>query len=282
MRCTVFSVFVLLLLHYVFSQNISFFSLRPDEGICEYHFIDVGQGDAILIRTKHATVLVDTGPNSAEKALDAYLKKENIRSIDLFVLTHPDEDHIGNADFILKNYSVKKLIMPCMFSDSLSYSLLMSAADLIPITPEYAYTGNSYIYDGLELFVLSPITVNVQDTNEASLVIRASYGNTVCLLMGDAGTDTEEFIISVFGNEMMECNILKVGHHGSSSSTGNSLLTAAHPDFAVISCGKNNSFGHPASGVLQHLKDSGAEICRTDLSGNIVFTSDGTEIKKEP
>lgn len=232
----------------------------------------------MLIRTDHRCILVDTGPNSSEAKVHSYLRKLKIKKIDLLVLTHPDEDHIGNADTIIKDFDVERICMPPVFADNLSYKLMINEADGKGLTPEYWTTGAETTEGQLSVKVLSPLSGDVSNINEGSLVLLLTFGETKLLLMGDAGIETEKILAALCGDEGLDCDLLKIGHHGSATATGNELLSMATPSFAVISCAKHNSFGHPSSEVLARLKSIGAEIYRTDVSGDLIFVTDGTEL----
>ena len=254
----------------------------PVEGSVEFHFIDVGQGDAALIRTEEGNVLIDAGTNASEEALIAYLKAEGVKELAYAVFTHPHEDHIGGADAVLEYCKVKKVILPDATATSKVFERMMDAieaegADVIMAEPEETY----WVGD-LKLTILAPIGKDYKDVNNESVVLRAAFGDTSVLFTGDAEDVSEEEMLRHFGKgKPLDCDLLKVGHHGSDSSTTEAFLKVVSPKYAVISCGEGNDYGHPKQSILQRLDAEGVTYWRTDLEGSVVVVSDGEKLKKE-
>lgn len=246
----------------------------PEDGEVLFHFIDVGQGDAILITSAEGNMLVDTSVKSARDELVAYLEAAGVRTIDYLVLTHPDADHIGNADYVIDNYDVKNILLPDFAATSKTYESMLTAmenSEANVICPEPGYT---FSIGALQNTVIAP-NDDYKDANEVSIVIKSVYGETSVMLTGDAEVESEEDIVKIWSAEALKCDILKVGHHGSTSSTTDDFLAAVDPDIAVISCGEGNTYGHPHKETIDKLNAKGVEIYRTDLLGNIVFKTDG-------
>ena len=246
----------------------------PDNGEVLFHFIDVGQGDAILITSAEGNMLVDTSVKSARDELVAYLEAAGVHTIDYLVLTHPDADHIGNADYVIENYDVKNILLPDFVSSTKTYERMLTAmenSEANVICPEPGYT---FSLGALQNTVIAP-NDDYKDANEVSIVIKSVYGETSVMLTGDAEVESEEDIVKIWSAESLKCDILKVGHHGSTSSTTDDFLAAVDPDIAVISCGEGNTYGHPHKETLDKLNVKGVKIYRTDLLGNIVFKTDG-------
>ena len=246
----------------------------PEDGEAIYHFIDVGQGDAILVTTAEGNMLVDTSEDDAREALDAYLRSAGVTTLKYLVLTHPDADHIGNADYIINNFQVENVIMTDHAATSKTYERLLDAIESSKtnlILPEPGYT---FSLGAVQNTVIAP-NEDYNDSNEMSLVIKSVYGNTSVMLTGDAEKGSEEDILKKYSADALKCDILKVGHHGSSSSTTDGFLAAVDPSIAVISCGDGNSYGHPHKEISDKLAASGVTVYRTDLEGSIVFKTDG-------
>lgn len=248
------------------------------EGEARFYFFDVGQGDAAAVVTRDACIVVDAGTEASEERLRLQLERAGIRRIDLAVFTHPHEDHIGGADMLIENFEVGAVLMPDNKSDTLTYSRLISAMqskniELIPA--EEGYTAE---LGGLSLCVLFA-SADATDENDMSAVVRISFGETSAIFTGDAGESAEKMILSKYPSGELTGGILKVGHHGSSTSTCTEWAETLLPQFAVISCGAVNDYGHPHEEVLRRLAAVGAEIFRTDLDGTVCFGSDGRALK---
>ncbi len=249
-----------------------------------FHIIDVGQGDAILITTESGNMLIDTGDlgNKPRNALTAYLHKHGITSFEYVVFTHTDSDHIGSGDYVIENYDVKNVIMPDYTATTKVFERLVDAVEnknvnliLIgedkDVCEQYGYT-----------FKLGPIvntvmgpTEDFSDANEMSVVIKAVYGETSVLLTGDAEHKSEEAMLDIYRRGELDCDILKVGHHGSNTSTTDEFLDAVSPELAVISCGEGNKFGHPHSATTKKLSKANIETFRTDVNGYVVIKTNG-------
>ena len=246
----------------------------PEDDEAIFHFIDVGQGDAILITTSGGNVLVDTSESSEWDKLNAYLERANIEKIDYLVLTHPDADHIGNADKVILNYEIGKVIMTDYAATSKTFERMLDAIeekDLDVIMPK---PGDSFALGALKLTVVAP-TKEFDDPNEMSIVLKATFGETSVMLTGDAEKESEGDLLSYWNKDDLKCDILKVGHHGSSSSTTDDFLAAVDPSIAVISCGEDNKYGHPHDEIRDKLAKEKITVYRTDLHGSIVFRTDG-------
>ena len=219
-------------------------------------------------------MLVDTSVKSARDELVAYLEAAGVHTIDYLVLTHPDADHIGNADYVIENYDVKNILLPDFAATTKTYESMLTAmenSEANVICPEPGYT---FSIGALQNTVIAP-NDDYKDANEVSIVIKSVYGETSVMLTGDAEVESEEDIVKIWSAESLKCDILKVGHHGSTSSTTDDFLAAVDPEIAIISCGEGNTYGHPHKETLDKLNVKGVKIYRTDLLGNIVFKTDG-------
>lgn len=256
---------------------ISFLSGCSKNYYMSIHIIDVGQGDSILIQTpNNKNILVDGGTNDSEHIVKSYLKKKKVKYIDYIIATHPDSDHIGGIDNIIKNFQVKSIYMPEQSTGSLDYKNLLTACSDKNLTINYLYKGDTLkIEDSIDLLVLSPSFIQ-NENNLNSIVFKLDFKDKSFLFTGDAELSNENDIINSF--ELEDVDFLKVGHHGSSSSTSMNFLNETTPDVAVISCGYKNQYGHPHRSTLDNLSNSGTITYRTDLSGDMVFYSDGKTI----
>jgi competence protein ComEC len=246
-------------------------------GSVEYHFIDVGQGDSTLIRTPEGDILIDAGENSAEEDLKAYLDLQGVEVLYYAIFTHPDSDHIGGADMVLAEYEVKNVIKPELEKDTTVYKRMMDAIAAEGCTVYNALPGETYSLGEFDMFVFGPDPNNKElDSNNSSIVIKATWGNTTAMLTGDAEKPAEESILRTFSAAELGSMLLKMGHHGSKTSSTDAWLAAVNPKIAIISCGLNNKYGHPHAEVLARIAPYvGDQIYRTDLLGSIVFITDG-------
>lgn len=246
----------------------------PSDGEVLFHFIDVGQGDAILITTPDGNMLVDTSVKSARDELTAYLAAAGVTELEYLVLTHPDADHIGNAAYVIENYAIKNILLPDRVSATDTYEAMLlamenSQANVIVPEPGYVFSLGA-----LQNTVIAP-NEDYDDNNESSIVFKAVYGETSVMMTGDAEHKSEADILANWRKEDLKSDILKVGHHGAETSTTKDFLDAVDPDIAVISCGEGNKYGHPRPDTLEKLEALGVRVYRTDLDGNIVFKTDG-------
>nr|WP_298126707.1 ComEC/Rec2 family competence protein [uncultured Clostridium sp.] len=243
------------------------------------HYIDVGQGDCILIQVNNKNLLIDSGPSTNMKYLLNYLKKINIKKFDYIIATHPHDDHIGNMDTIIKRYNVEKFYSPKVTTSSDTFDSLLSALVDKNLKINVLKKGSSQINLGknVTLKVLSPSKDFTSDNlNNYSPIIKINFLNNSFLFTGDAETSDENLVL--FENNDLKADVLKVGHHGSSTSTSLDFLNSVDPSVAIISVGKNNSYGHPSQKVLSLLDESNIKTLRTDISGNIIVISDGKNI----
>ena len=258
------------------------FLLRLDwqhsQKVFTFAMLDVGQGDALFIESPTgAQILFDAGP--ARKILGplARVMPPLDRTIDAIVITNPDADHIGGFLDILKNYKVDLVLEPGTQNSSKTFQNLKMEVKDKKITRVLARRGMRLnLGGGAVIDILFPDRdVSSWSTNDGSVVARLSYGGTSVLLMGDATAKTEKIILEKNSSTYLRNDVLKVGHHGSRSSTYSALVQSVAPAYALISSGASNSYGHPHQEVLKTLVDAGAQIFRTDLLGTIILKSDG-------
>jgi len=248
----------------------------------EVHMIDVGQADAILIQAPEANVLIDAGENGCGEDVVAYLKGEGVTYLDLVIGTHAHSDHIGGMDVVLEDMKVGKVILPDIPEESIpsaqSYAQLLTVMLKKDLSITEPNVGDSYsLGDGAKLQIIGPAGV-FTDLNNTSVVCRLTYGEHAFLFTGDCEEQGEASILHRRGLDL-SADVLKVGHHGADTSTSDAFLIAVDPEIALISVGAGNDYGHPASSTVEKLANSGAEIYRTDMCGDIVVVSDGETLK---
>lgn len=247
-------------------------------GSLKVTYIDIGQGDSELIETPDGkTMLIDTGESSESNKLDDALKKHGITKIDVLIGTHPHTDHIGGMRHVVENYSIGKIYMPNASANTKTFEKLLDAIDAANIPAYEAKSGVSLdLGEYVECSFFGP-AAKYSDLNDTSAVLMLKYGDTGFLFTGDAEKTAEHDILDEYANEL-QCDVLKVGHHGSSTSTSEEFLDAANPTYAIISCGKNNDYGHPHAETLSKLSSRNIQVFRTDLSGDITAYSDGKSV----
>lgn len=243
-----------------------------------FAMLDVGQGDALFIESPTGTqILVDGG--SPRKILNVLSRAMSPfdRTIDAIIITNPDQDHIGGFLDVLKVYKVGRVFEPGTYNDSKIYQNLKTEIKNKNIPNILAKKDMRLdIGGGAVIDILFPDRdVSSWDSNDGSIVARLSYGKTSIMLMGDATLKTEKIILDEYPKTALESTILKVGHHGSRTSTGTSFVQVINPSYALISDGKENKYGHPHQDTLEILISFGAKIFRTDQLGTVVMRSDG-------
>ena len=246
-------------------------------GECEFHFIDVGQGDATMIITEENVVLIDTGTQDHADSLLTYVKSYT-DTIDYMILTHPHEDHIGGADEIIESILVKNIIMSDADSNTYTFTKLLDAIERENINLIEGVAGDSYTAGEIEFTILSPLT-EFRDYNDYSLVTKVEFGNTSAIITGDVETHSERDMLEKYSFTTLKADIFQVGHHGSYTSNSTDFIKTIDPDYAVISCGIDNEYGHPHRETLEKLKKYDITYYRTDEVGSIVFFSDGKELE---
>ncbi len=252
------------------------------EGSTSVYFIDVGQGDCELIRTPDGqNILIDAGTNATGDKLVQYLEQLGVEQIDTLIATHPHEDHIGGMDEVVNAFPIGDVYLPKVADSQTpttrTYERLLEAiADKgLSITPG---RGGMTILDddGIKLEFLAPNADSYADLNSYSIVAKLTCGQKSFLFTGDAESDSEEEMLHA-GYDLRS-DVLKCGHHGSSTSTSAAFLQAVQPTYAVISCGVDNDYGHPHRETLDKLNDAGVQIYRTDEQDTILAVCDGTDV----
>ena len=245
-------------------------------GTAEFHFIDVGQGDATLIKVGDKNVLVDTGDRGAKDELFAYLDAHSVSEIEYFVITHYDSDHFANATAVLDTYDVKKVLVPDQVKTTKTYESFISKLEEQVLSKDIEVLcandiiGNVLTVGDLVLTVLAPLKNDYKDSNDYSVCLMARFGNRKVLLTGDAEKEAEADIVGRYSAADLDCDVYKMGHHGSRTSSSQTLLDMITAESVVISCGVDNEYGHPHKEALDRVAT--LKIYRTDTQGTVVLS----------
>ena len=248
------------------------------EGSVEMHVIDVGQGDSVLIKSEKSALLIDAGPNSSQNKLVSYLRAQGIEKLDCLVLTHPHEDHIGGADLVLESFITDTVLMPDFPASTKAFENLLDAIEARSLNITIPRRGDKFVLDNINYTVLSPSENDYEETNDYSIGLKIEFGETSFVLTGDAEKLSEGEMLDYFGADFLDCDIFKAAHHGSTTSNSKKFIKALSPDYIAISCGLDNTYGHPHKEIRDLFEEISAKVYRTDLDSDIVFVSDGKEI----
>lgn len=233
-------------------------------------FIDVGQADCILVQSNGENMLIDAGNNADGKKISNYFKALGIKKFKYVVGTHPHEDHIGGLDNIIRDFDVNKVFMPDVVSTTTTYTSILDELEKQNKKVTIPKTGSKYKIGNAE-FTIIYLDDDPEDLNNDSIIIKLAYGKQSFLFMADAESKVEERII----NKDISATVLKVGHHGSRYGSTTDFLNKVNPKYVVVSCGKNNDYGHPHKEFLKRIKKIKAEVYRTDKMGTILFETNG-------
>lgn len=272
-------IILILILSSIIYTSYTFIISNKDKSQLEMHFIDVGQGDCTLVITPNKkTVLIDSGDEEHSDRVVEYIKQRGIDFLDVVIATHPDADHIGGMDKVIKNFDIGTFASPNVKSATNQYNQMDLELKNKKLKKTPLYMNNEINIDpSVHFKILSPIkSKKYDDTNEYSIVSKIVYNNVSFMLMGDATISNEFDIINNFSD--IDIDILKLGHHGSNTSTSEYFLSKTTPEIAIISCGKNNRYNHPSKEVTKLLKKRKIGIYRTDKQGDIILSTNGHKI----
>lgn len=258
-----------------FTQTEAAQIAESSAGELQVHFIDVGQADCVLLCTGGHAMLIDGGNVDDSSLVASYLLGLGIEELSCVVATHPHEDHAGGLGGVMAVFPVETVYVTTTTYASKCYDDFIGYTDQQGLTPVIPQPGDVYHLGECDITFLGPVQ-SYADTNNTSLVCRADFRDCSFLFTGDMETDAEGDLLDSGAD--VSCDVLKVGHHGSSTSTGYRFLYAADPDWAVISCGQGNSYGHPHDEVISRLEDADVSCYRTDLTGTVVAVTDGNAI----
>lgn len=237
----------------------------------------VGQADSTFVKLNNSTMLIDAGNNEDGKMIVNFLNQNNISKIDYLVATHADEDHIGGIDDILNSVKVNQLLIPTVGSSGSDYKKAVEAAKNNNVEIKNPVRGDKFNLDSANIEIMSALEGQDVSDNDSSIVMQMNYNTTKYLFMGDAEKEVEN------SRQWQEVDVLKVGHHGSNSSSSEKFLEQINPKYSIIEVGKNNSYNLPSSKALTRLKNINTKILRTDMAngeeaGSFWLTSNGVEI----
>lgn len=255
----------------------------PTSGELKVYIIDVGQGESILISTEERSMLIDAGENDKGDEVLDFIHDLGLEQLDYVLATHPDSDHIGGMDTVLENIDVTEGVFFGEMPDKLipttkTYEDVLDVIEEKDIPLFTALAGDTIdLGSGAVLTVLGPVDPQAADNkNDTSVVTRLDFGESSFLFNGDQEEDMELQLLQSGAD--LDCDMMTMGHHGSSTSSSQQYLDAVTPEYASISCGRGNQYGHPHDETIEKLEAMGVEYYRTDVNGNITFTSDGEDI----
>lgn len=251
-------------------------SSEDAEGELRVRYLDVGQGDCTLVSCNGEYLLIDGGDSDHSSEVYSVLERLDVDCIDYIVATHPDADHIGGISGALNEADCGTFYCSVTSHDTETFEDMVSYLGDTEITVPSA--GDTFYLGAALVTFVGPVS-NYDDTNNGSLVLRIDYGDTSFLFTGDAETESEDDMIAAGAD--LSADVLKVGHHGSRSSSSSEFLQEVDPEYAIISVGADNEYGHPTEEVLERLDSIGAEVYRTDEDGSVVVVSDGETITVE-
>lgn len=240
------------------------------------HFINIGQGDSILIEDNGHFMLIDAGINEKGTTVTKYLKKLGVKRLDYVIGTHPHNDHIGGLDTVINAFKVDHVLLPDVSIDSENYEDVLDAIADNNLVITRPAVGDTYTLGSASFVIISPNASSYESLNDYSIGIKLTYESNSFLLAGDAQTVSEAEMLE--NGIDLSADVLKLSHHGSSTSSTVNFLDEVDPKYAVISVGKGNKYEHPHSATMRAMKERAIKLYRTDKQGSIVFTTDGKNI----
>ncbi|MBO3327726.1 ComEC/Rec2 family competence protein [Clostridium perfringens] len=274
---SIIGIIVVLLAGY-FGIDLTQDSKVPKDSKLMISYMDVGQGDAAYIKVNRNDILIDAGPRSNSKELLEQLKAKNIDDFELVIATHPHEDHIGGMVDVFKEYEVKSFYSPKITHTTKTYENLVKAVKDEGLKTKELKGGMVIdLGEGAKFEVFTPQKSEYEELNDYSPIMKLSFGDTSYLFTGDAEKLAEEEALAKYKTSL-DSDVIKFGHHGSSSSSSNAFIEAVSPKYGIISCAKDNKYGHPHRETLDIIKKYNIKTFRTDTDGEIILTSDGKSI----
>ena len=274
---SIIGIIVVLLAGY-FGIDLTQCSKVPKDSELMISYMDVGQGDAAYIKVNGNDILIDAGPRSNSKELLEQLKAKNIDDFELVIATHPHEDHIGGMVDVFKEYEVKAFYSPKITHTTKTYENLVKAVKDEGLKTKELKGGMVIdLGEGAKFEVFTPQKSEYEELNDYSPIMKLSFGDTSYLFTGDAEKLAEEEALAKYKTSL-DSDVIKFGHHGSSSSSSNAFIEAVSPKYGIISCAKDNKYGHPHRETLDIIKKYNIKTFRTDTDGEIILTSDGKSI----
>ena len=259
------------------NNNISKSSAESEYSGMGVTYLNVGQGDSELIQVNGINMLIDAGTNAGANDLVKDLKNRGIKTIDIAIATHPHEDHIGGMDEVLENFDVKSFYAPKVAHTTKTYENMLKAVKNEGLKIKQIKEGTKIdLGKDTEVQVYSPVKSQYEELNNYSPVMKISYGQNSFMFTGDAESLVEKEILNE--NKDLKADVLKLGHHGSHSSTSEEFLKAVDPSIAIVSCAKDNKYGHPHKETMSNLKKAGITVYETFRDGDITISSNGKKL----
>ena len=254
---------------------ISFYAVA-DASDMKVHFVDVGQGLAILVQSEGENLLYDGGDKEGVDTLVEYLKTHDVKTINCMISSHYHPDHITGLIECLREFDVEKVLASNYVADRSEYYEFMNLVDNRGLTVEYPQLGEEFAFGDAQIQIIGPATIDAEKENNNSLALKIVNGENVFIFPGDAEVLEEE---AMYASGLdLNCDVLAISHHGSDTSTTYDLLECTDPKSVVISCGENNPYGHPRLKTMEKLKALNVDLYRTDKQKTIIATSNGTQI----
>ena len=270
------AVLIFIVVGFIVWLNYQDTAVTVPQGEIWVHFIDVGQGDSILVQSADNAVLIDAGPTAAGQVIINYLVGLGIETLDYVVATHPHLDHIGGMPMVLDRFEVREMWMPDVAHDTDAFERLLDTIERNNLEITTIQAGANLSAGIIQMNAVAPVRSGYGNLNDYSIVLRMQHGQTSFLFTGDAETISENEMVASGVN--LRSTVLNAGHHGSRTSSTDAFLDAVDPYFAVISAGADNQFNHPHTEVLERFYQRGIDVFRTDEMGTIVFFTDGVDI----
>lgn len=248
----------------------------PSYSTLNVHFIDVGQGDSTLLESNGHYMLIDAGENDKGKIVSSYLREQGVETLDYVIGTHPHSDHIGGLDIVIKDFNVEKVILPEKEHTTKTFEDVIDAVSEKGLKITKAVTGDTYTFGDASFTILAPNADYKDDLNNWSVGVKVTNGSNSFVFTGDAEAAAELDICKT-GIDL-SADVFQAGHHGSSTSNTEELIKAINPAYVVVSCGKNNQYGHPHKEFVDRMKEFEIQYFRTDEEGTIIAESNGSVI----
>lgn len=264
----------------IFESKDTLVDSSINENKLEIHYLDVGQGDSTLIKSGESSMLIDSGIKENSERIVEYIRSLNIGKLDYVIATHPHEDHIGGLEYIIDTIPVENIIMPNAVHNTRTFEGLLDSIERNGLEITQAVSGDRYKLGLSEFLIIGPNSKEYGNLNNYSVSMKLDYKNTSFMFTGDAEKLAELEMVEKYSN-YLSSDVLKVGHHGSNTSTSDEFLEAVNPNLAVISVGKDNKYNHPNTEVIESLNKKNIKIYDTANQGDIILYTDGEHIEIE-